>query len=227
MNAGLRLGRSPAIFFCCAALAGALLALSGCEVANLEESRRLTRISELEDENARLKREIVEREQQHRDLATTIQNLRKFGPDRPLEDIVRVDRIEIEGLSGGYDDDRDGVDDGVAVYLRLYDQFGGTMRASGMARVKVFDPANAEADNVIAERSWSVKELEEEWMGRWLTSHYALRVPWPEGRRAADHNELTVLASFTDLLTGRTFTEQEPVKVSISTTGPTGDATVD
>lgn len=193
---------------------------AGCPSADRVESQRLTRIQELEDENARLKRDLAARDEQQRDLAATIQSLRQLGPGRTMEDIVRVARVEIERLSGGYDHDRDGIDDGVVVYLRLFDQFGGTIRASGTARVKVFDPANPEDRNLVAEHEWSHEALRELWAGRFLTAHYTLHVPWPSGRTSADHAELVAFASFTDLLTGQTFTDQRPVTVRTSASGP-------
>ncbi len=187
----------------------------GCNgSAARQDSARLTRISELEDQVAMQAGRLAQKDGQLRDLSGTIQSLRNLDGDRAVDQLVHVNAIEIDGLSGGYDMDHDGIDEGVVVYLKPLDQFGGTLRASGLARVRLLDLAAADGAKEIGRLEMGRSDLEAGWMGRFLTSHYTLRVPWASGAKRPPTHRVTVVVSFTDLLSGRTFEAQTVVTPS-------------
>ena len=142
-----------------------------------------------------------------------IQELRGLGDDRLLDDFIHVERIEIERLSGGYDDDHDAADDGAVVYLRLYDQFGGTMRAAGSATVELFDLSRASAAQSVGRVDLSAKEMTPLWHGRFLTNHYSIKIPWTDGARGGGRRKLTAVVRFTDRFSGRILETEAVIEV--------------
>jgi len=178
------------------------------------DADRIGKIQRLEDENARLKLQLAQKDDQLRELGRTVQSMRGLKDDRALEKMPHADRIEIERLSGGYDDDRDGIDEGVAVYIYVYDQHGGTLRAAGSATVTLVDLSNPADAKVVGELKYTADELAKHWYGAFMTSHYTLKVPWSGNAKRPPAKNITVMVAFTDLLTGRALEAQRLVTVT-------------
>lgn len=199
-------------------LAAMLLASgTGCPPPSMDLRQSADRIAEvqrLQDENIRLKTQLANRDDQISDMAKSIAALRGLEGDKRLENLVHVDRIDIERLSGGYDENLDGVDEGVVVYLMLYDQFGGAIRAAGSAKITLLDLSDPANVRVIGDAALGHEELGKLWYGAFLTSHYTIKVPWSGGAVRPPVRNVTIVASFTDLLTGRTFEAQRAVAVT-------------
>jgi len=192
-------------------------AAGGCndQKASLRDTARLTRIQELEDQLAEKDRLLDLRDDQLRKQAEIVQQLRNLEGNRGLDALIHVDHIEIERFSGGYDDDGDGIDEGVRVHLRLFNQYGETMRATGSAQIKLLDLAGPSGQRDMGKVELGPQRLSERWFGRFLTSHYTIDVPWPAGVGSPPHNRITVVVVFTDLLTGRSFDAQRAVEVAL------------
>lgn len=180
----------------------------------MQDRDRSAEIQRLEDQLAEQKRLLAQKDEQLRDQAEIIQQLRKYPQNHRLEDLIHVERIEIERLSGGYDEDRDGVPDGIAVYLRLYDQQGDTVKATGRVRVKLLDLENPPDRQLLGQAELSPRELMSRWRGRFLTSHYSIKVPWAQGVQASEIRNVTVVVTFLESLSGRNFQAQRVVKPS-------------
>ncbi len=173
----------------------------------------LAKTQQLEDEKADLQRRLALKDEQIQAQTQTIDNLRKYPGDLKIPDLIHVDRIELERLSGGYDQDRDGIDDGVQIHLRMYDQDGYAIRSVGEVEIKFFDLANPEDEQSLGGVALSRTELRQLWLGRFLTSHYTIQIPWSDKVRRPNHRELTVTLTFTDALSGRTLSVQAVVPV--------------
>lgn len=191
-------------------------AAGGCNgnKASLEDTARLTRIQELEDQLAEKVRLLARKEGQLREQAKIVQQLRKLDGDRGLDALIHVDHIEIERLSGGFDDNGDGIDEGIRVHLRLFDQHGETMRATGSVQVKLLDLAAPSGQRDLGQIELTPPQLNALWFGRFLTKHYTVKVFWPAGVSSPRHERITVVVVFTDLLSGRSFDAQRVVEVS-------------
>jgi hypothetical protein len=187
-------------------------AVTGCNPPGPD--RRITRVQQLEDKVQQQGRLLVQKDEQIAAQAERIQQLQGLTGQRAIENLVHVASIEIDRLSGGHDDDRDSVDEGVVVYLRLLDRDGDAIKVAGSARVRLLDLAKAEGSQVVGEQSWDPTALAKVWYGRLLTYHYTLKVPWAGGAKRADHKSITVLVEFTDLLSGQVFTAQKVVEVN-------------
>ncbi len=174
---------------------------------------RVTQVQQLQDKVEAQARLLVEKDAQLLATETEIQKLRQLEGDRALDRLVHVAKIELERLSGGYDDDKDGVDEGVVVYLVLKDQDGDTLKAAGNLDVRLVDLAMPEGRQVVGKLALDSQALRSHWFGRFLTSHYTVRIPWSGGLKRAPHKSITVLVRFTDLLSGRVFSTQKDVEV--------------
>ncbi|MCJ7543751.1 MAG: hypothetical protein MUP47_04165 [Phycisphaerae bacterium] len=170
------------------------------------ESRDLTRrYQELEETVGRQNEQIA-----------ILQNL----GDKRLEKLFYVTSLEMGRRSGGVDKVGQDGDDAVIVYLQPVDADGHVIKAAGDVTVQLYDLANPPAENLIGEFHWPVEEMGKTWAGGFLgSSHFSLLCPWPAGPPA--HNQITVRATFTDYLTGKTFTAQKIVSVHLPGAAPT------
>lgn len=187
-------------------------ALNGCD--NLNDSSNVAEVARLEDKLVNQARLMAQKDDQLRDQADLIQELRSLdGRDR-LERVITVDHIDLERLSGSYDDDRDGRPDGLVLYLRLYDKDGDVLKAAGKVSIRVMDLALPDGRQTLGEIELDVDALAKVWYGRFMTSHYTIKLPWSRlGGGPPVHNQLTVLVSFTDLLTGKGHSLQKALTV--------------
>lgn len=168
---------------------------------------RVTQIQELEDRIAQQTRQLQQKDEELVRQSRMIEELRGLEGDKRLAQLVQVDRIELERLSGGYDENRDGVDEGVVAYLRLRDAEGDTIKAAGTVVMEAYDLAAPEGDKLVAKIELDADAVRDAWFGRFMTSHYTIKAPWLSGRSPANR-QITIVVRFTELLTGRTFDTQ-------------------
>lgn len=195
-----------------AATVCALVALAGCDPT--AGGTGVSQSNDSEQKLAEANRIRAAQSDQLAEQARVIQQLRGLDASKRLELVVHVDRIEIERLSGGYDDNKDGRDDGVVVYLKLIDADGDVIKAAGAASVKLFDLSKGDGGLPVAQGQWTAEQMRPLWYGKMMTSHYSLRVPLPGGISISPGTPLTARVEFTDLLTGRTFQAQKPCEVA-------------
>jgi hypothetical protein len=188
-----------------------LLGLTGCFPAEKADSR-ITQIQQLEDRVQAQDRELIQQKSQIAEQARQIQTLQGLSePDR-LARLIHVDKIRLQSLSGGYDDNRDGIDDGAVAYLQLLDGQGDVIKAAGSVVMEVYDLAAPDSERQVLMHQLGPEELAATWFGRFMTSHYSIKAPWPSGQIPA-HKSLTIVVRFTELLTGESFEVQQPVQV--------------
>ena len=179
-----------------------------------QDSRRVTRIQDLEDKIRSQGELITMKDAQLAEQAQELRRLRKSPGSASIDELVHVERIEIDRLSGGYDENRDGRPDGIRVYVRPLDQFGGRLRAAGQFHIKLLDLSAPPANQLIGEAKWENKDLAELWYGALLSSeHYTLSVPWRNPGSPPVGKSITILVTFTDLLSNRSFDAQRAVDV--------------
>ena len=192
-----------------------ILLLAGCQQASLksgavagdtpDDLRR--QIDVLRQENARQQQQLQEQEKQ---LAA----LRGFAPDR-LNYLVHVERIEFGRFSRGYDDNKDGIDDGLNLYLALADAQGDTIKAAGDVAIEVWDLAAPAQEQRLGHWLFPAQELAQYWLGGPMANHYRFKLAWPHGS-LPQHRNLTVKLTFTDALTGQTFEIQQMFTVALA-----------
>lgn len=202
---------------CCAAVAFFSLALFGACNGGGGADSRVTQIQLLEDRVLEQTRQLQRKDEELSEQARIITELRGLNGDERLARLVRVDRIELERLSGGYDENRDGVDEGVVAYLRLRDVDGDSIKAAGSVVLEAYDLAAPQGEQLVARAELDVDATRAAWFGRFLTSHFAVKAPWLAGRPPANR-QITLVVRFTELLTGRTFETQHVGQIHLPPT---------
>lgn len=185
---------------------GLMLACLGC---NTRPDAHIAQIQELEDKVAAQGRSLAEKDATLAQQAAEIQRLRGMDDRARYDRLVRVDRIDLDRLSGMYDDNRDGVPDGIVLYVRLYDADNDVLKAAGSVRVSLYDLSLPDGQQSLARFDYSAEELKPLWFGRFMTSHYTLRLPFGPNCRKPSGQSVTAVVVFTDLLTGRSFEVQK------------------
>jgi hypothetical protein len=132
-------------------------------------------------------------------------------PQERLSKLFTVHGFEFGKLTGV---DDEGV---LKIYVVPIDDSGQKIKAAGSFVVAAFDLAN-DPNSLIARREFSVDEARKNWFGQALLYEYVLPVPWNSPPK---HPDVTVKVSFTDALTGRTFTGQKVITYKPQTAAPT------
>ena len=195
-----------------------LLGIPGCRgpsQANIELRKRIqeleAKIGELE--RARLAdRATIQSLQAQRGALPTL-------PHDRLEQLFTTHGIKLGRLTGGADLDRETPgDEGFRVYVTPVDGSGDTLKAAGSFTVQAFDLSLPE-NQLVGEWSFDLEQSRKSWHSGGLLYTYVLTCPWESPPTNA---ELTVRVTFQDELTGRIFTEQRVVRVTLpqATTQP-------
>ena len=138
--------------------------------------------------------------------------VRAIRPD-DLTKIFYPERLQIDSLSGGFDSDGRPGDDGVVVYLKPVDAVGDVLKVAGEIRIQLYDLDAPPAQNLIGEYVIPVDQSRGLWHGKLMTQHYTVRCPWPHG--PPQNPEITINATFIDLLTQRVITAQTTCTVKL------------
>ena len=161
--------------WCAAAALGAFAGLCcGCTPPT-EEIRRLQaqldaqkqRITELEEANIDLRKTVD-------DQAKQVAALRGIGAEK-FEKMVLPVKIELDRLTGGYDDDGSPGDDGVVAYVKPIDADGHVIKAAGSLVMDVFDLAAPPEQHLVAHAELDVDNTRKAWHGRLWTNHFTIR----------------------------------------------------
>lgn len=194
----------------------ACIMLAGClspTPADGPKASELTEIETLRVQNARLREQLAQRDQQ-------ILTLQGLGEKR-LEQLYTVKRIRLGKGTGGADTDAKPGDDVVEVVIEPIDQHGSVIKTAGRVKVQIFDLAAPKATNLLAETSHDPNTVTKHWVSGFMGGYFTFTCPLPA---PPDHSELTVRAEFVEYLTGKTFTAQKVVKFDLPprpTTQPT------
>src|SRR5690606_41710476 len=63
-------------------------------------------------------------------------------PISPLDELVIPVKIELERMSGGYDEDGKAGDDGIVLYIQPMDKDGSVLKVAGTIKVTLYDLQN-------------------------------------------------------------------------------------
>jgi hypothetical protein len=167
------------------------------------------KLQQTQDENSRLTRQLASANQTIQNQSRQIETLSGFGAGRMAE-LIHVQSLQLDRLTGGYDDNHDGYEDGIVVYLQPLDQHGHIIESAGSARVRLFELQ--QEPKLIGEAGFTVPELAKTWAGRLWTQHYTLRCTFKKNPTSPN---ITLQVEFTELLTGKTFVTEKLVTVKL------------
>jgi hypothetical protein len=193
-----------------------IIGLSLILMAGCAQDRRPTPLAQChktleqtQEDNSRLTRQLATANQTIQNQSRQIEALEGFGPGR-MDELIHVQSLQLDRLTGGYDDNHDSYEDGIVVYLQPLDQHGHIIEAAGSARVRLFELQKD--PKLIGEISLTVSELAKNWAGRLWTQHYTLRCPFAKKPTIPN---ITLQVEFTELLTGKTFVTEKLVTIKL------------
>lgn len=190
---------------------GLSIVLAGCAGPAEEISLLKTELADLSSQDRRLRDTVAAQQATIETLQQQNERLIGLGQDR-FDRIYRASRIEISRYSGGTDLDGTLGDEGLTIYLKLYDQDGHDFKAAGEIDVHVYDLQNREQPELIAHCHYDESQARELWYGRLMTYHYKLPCLWqarpPTGR------QITVTVTFLDTLTGHALRTTKQLEIT-------------
>jgi hypothetical protein len=188
----------------------ALATVAGCmKTGPGELASCKSQVSDLERENVALKEKLAATQRTIESQNARIEALATVPADR-MTMLVAVERVELARLTGGYDDPRDGVDDGIVAYVQPMDRDGDVIKATGSIEVKVYDLTGT-IPVVVGEATVPVEESLKSWYGKLWTQHFTVRVPFATKPASTD---VTVRVRYVELLTGKAFVAQKACTVN-------------
>ena len=205
--------------FAPAALAACLLCLALAQCACTNGDAKFERLNDelvkCRIDNDRLTQENSDLQQAKNALDKQVSTLCSLGQEKRLEWLFYPKTVDVGRESAGIDYDGKGSDGGIRVYLNPIDKDGSIIKAAGSAKIEFFD-LSLPGDNRIAAYDFPVASIGKQWESGFITYHYRFDCKWQHGR--PEHPDITVVATFVDYLTGKTFTSQKVITVRL---GPT------
>lgn len=198
-----------------AVLAAVLLVwATGCQPPlDKDESSTQERLLASRQRVVQLEGQLDEKNRQIEQLEQQNATLLELGPTR-LDNLFYPTKLHIKRTSGGIDETDDGIDDGVVVYLQPIDADGDVVKCAGDIIVQLYDLAQPDESQLIAEYIVDVAHGREAWYGHALTDHFKIWCPWRSLPPA--NSEITIRATFVDNLSGARLTTQRAVQVALT-----------
>lgn len=182
----------------------------GCQDARQKETMA-ARIEELTQEKAQLQEQVTQTQAENQRLKEQVQVLSGLPEEAKIETIRRLESVKIGRFSGFYDKDKDGKKEKLIVYVEPTDQQGDRIKAAGTVDVQLWDLDKPQSDALLGQWHVPAEKLAREWFDTLLSTNY--RCMFDIAGKVTDFSEsLTVKITFTDYLTGRTFTDQTAIK---------------
>lgn len=183
---------------------------AGCDQGHHEAMVDCQReIVELREEKSQLQQKVMRLRAEADEKDSQIRKLQSLGNGR-LERLFTVRRIAL-GNTSAVSTDNDEAHEAVKVYLLPTDSDGSTIKAAGEVTIRLYDLRRDEP--LLREFTYTPEKLSDHWSGGFGVYHFSFVCPW--GDTPPTGGEVTVHVRFQDLLTGRTFTAQKAVSVSL------------
>jgi len=190
------------------------LIIGGCEGLSSKQRDNQITSQELSEQVKQLQQQLAQSQQHNARLAEQLENLLGFSQQRQQQ-LVHVYKIKFGRYTAPFDNENDGLDDGVTVYLQLLDQSGDKIKAAGEVELELWDLAEAEGKRRLGQWRYGLQEMPDYWRGRLLSYHYKFKLPWQAGYEPRRSN-ITLICRFVDALTGKAFEVQKLIAVSVS-----------
>ncbi len=140
---------------------------------------------------------------------------RASRPDVPASVLLRLSSVEFDRYTGAIDQDGDGHDDALRLYIHTLDQHGRFMLCVGQAVVQAVTIEPGHPAQVVAEETFDPQAFDGCFRSGLTGTHYSLEVPLPQPLPEA-LNEVTVKITLTDAATGVVLTHAQPMKIQAS-----------
>ena len=138
-----------------------------------------------------------------------IKTLQNLG-DKRLDLLFHVVKIDISKHSGGVDIDGKPGHDVIRIFLSPRDRDGSAIKAAGNVKIILYDLAAPEDKNLIGKYEFPIEKISKHWASGFMTYHYSFDCKLPA---SLTHDKITIHVTFTDYLTGKTFTAQKSITI--------------
>jgi len=163
-------------------------------------------VLKLKDENSDLKKQLSEAQLTIENQTNQIARLQGLTTQQ-FSEMTRLKEVRIDRLTSQYDG-------GINVYLQPIDRDGNIVKAAGSVRIKLCE-LQGDEPRLVGQITVKPEELKKEWIGRFWTNHYTIRVPF---QKRPETQNVTVHVEFMELLTGKVFVSEKMVEVRIKPT---------
>ena len=182
----------------------------------------------LRKKNAELRDEVASLKAARESDLSAIRRLESNATTVPVLPHDRIDKLftthglRLGKLTGGWDPDESKPgDEGIQVFTVPTDQAGDEIKATGTFVIDAFDLSKG-GEVRLGHWEFPTEETSKRWLGSALQYGFIFELPW---QTVPTGGEVTIRVTFTDELTGRVFTAQRPVKVSVPRTPATQPVT--
>ncbi len=200
-------------FWSCLALSFSCLA--GCQDTK-ERDSLVAQLEQLTQEKAALQQQLGQSEAQNTQLREQVQVLSGLPEEVKLENLRRLRSVKIGRYTGFYDKDHDGKKEKLIVYIQPLDEEGDKIKAAGDVDVQLWDLSKTDGGALMGQWHVTAGELKKLWFDTLLTINYRLTFDIPDALLqqpdVLSAESLTVKTTFTDYLTGQTFSDQKVIK---------------
>jgi cell division protein FtsB len=187
-----------------------LLLVTGCASSN-DKELLTTQIKQLMQENTQLQGQVKQYNSENKELKGQIQVLSALPEGVKLENLSRIEKVNISRYTGFYDKDNDGKKEKLIVYIQPIDEQGDIIKAPGAVEVQLWDLNKTDGKAMLGKWNVEPEELKKLWFATIVTINY--RLTFDVADIVGNLEEpLTVKVTFTDYLTGKVFTEQKVIK---------------
>ncbi|MGN6504975.1 MAG: hypothetical protein ACTHM6_05370 [Tepidisphaeraceae bacterium] len=184
--------------------------LNGCTTPDAANIQLRKQVQSLQDQNQRLQIQHVADQASLKEMQSGT-TLPTTFPASDFGLLFTAHGIRLGRLTGGVDlDPAKPGDEALRVSVIPFDEDHDDFKAAGSISVDAFDLD--EPNTRIGHWTFSAAQTRDLWNGHGLMYEYVVTCPW---QSKPQHSELTVKVTFVDALTGRAFSEQKVVKISL------------
>tara|TARA_Y100000589_G_scaffold216749_1_gene204467 strand:+ start:281 stop:949 length:669 start_codon:yes stop_codon:yes gene_type:complete len=191
----------------CFVMGWMLLTMSGCGSSNQRVS---TENDSLRRDNLELKREIDRLHGSVKAQADKLQSLEssKTPPADPDAQIPQVTYVKFGRYSTALDQNNDGHDDIIRLYVLTLDQRKRFLPIAGQVVAQVDHVVAGQNPVTLATQQFDAKAVDAAYRSQFTGTHYTFDIPLPKGDAIKNIKQLTVSLQLTDLQVGTKFNEQ-------------------
>jgi outer membrane murein-binding lipoprotein Lpp len=189
--------------------------LVGCQ--NTQQRDALAaQVQQLTQEKTQLDRQLEQSEAQNKQLKEQVQVLATLPKKARLDTLNRLRSVRIGGYTGFYNKNDDGKKEKLIVYIEPMDEEGDKIKATGDVDVQLWDLSKTEGGALSGRWHVTWEQLRKLWFDTLMTTNYRVvfDIPKTISPEMLAHDSFTVKITFTDYLSGRTFTDQKAIKAT-------------
>ncbi|MGA2171410.1 MAG: hypothetical protein ABSG82_00145 [Sedimentisphaerales bacterium] len=184
----------------------------GCQShGTAEKPSPLQQVEQFSAQKAELQNNLEKSQIENGRLKKQIDTLSNLPGDKKAESLYQLQAVKIGRYTNLYDEDKNGRKETLIVYVQPVDETGDVIKAAGAVDVQLWDLNKKESESLLAQWRIEPNELKKMWLNSMFSGNYRLAFDFP-ALAEKSNRALTIKVTFTDYLSGQTFTEQKAIK---------------